>query len=210
MTSFAPEGFLFPYVRFFNAVDHNSKFDFYICNTLAAAGIPFGAFSSYLKISGGQQIFKVTKAGDKNNVIAQICIKFHIGKVCTICAKETSNGITLCELEEYTNKDNLQYGHIRICNLSSQCRDVSVYANNECIAAEIGHGQICRYLAMIPGKYTLKVKCSDEHSDFLTIPSIVIKPGKYNTLYIIGAKKESSEPVGVFTVDAASYSGFYL
>ncbi len=210
MNNLTPKCFLFPYVRFFNAVARGNGFDFYRCNTLSAAGIPFGAFSSYLKSETGQQIFKITKSGNKNEVLAQIAINFNVGDVYTLSALEGPGGISLFAINEPTQKSNLQYGHIRICNLSRQCKCVDAYAGNECIAADIHYLDVSKYLAVVPDKYTLKIKSSDNSEDFLTCPSQIVKPGKYNSLYIIGEKSESSEPSGIFTIDAASYNGFYL
>lgn len=210
MNKFTPKCFLYPYVRFLNTLPDSGGFDFYKGNTLIAAGLPFGAFSSYIKAETGPQIFKVTKSGNKNSVCAQLAIDLKVGSVYSICAMEEPGGMALYAINEPTERESLQYGHIRICNLSKFCKAADVWANDECIVSDIRYLEVSKYLATIPGKYTIKVKSSDDSSVFLTIPSQIVSQGKYNSLYILGGKSESPEPLGVFTIDAASYNGYYL
>ena len=201
--------FLHPYVRFFNATGAE-HFDFYCCNTLAAAGLPSGSFSPYCKIAAGKQIFRLFKSGNKKDIQAQITLNSDIGSIFTLCAIKSSSGITLHAVSEPCIRESLQYGHIRICNLLSENCRTNVYADNECIAADIRYTEISKYIAILPGKYRLQIKNSDDLSDIYVFSSQLIKPGKYNTLYIIENSTGPEKQQGIFTIDAASYNGFYL
>ena len=205
-----PDSFLFPYVRFFNAIPGKSKYDFYSGNTLIAAGIPFGAFSSYIKLTNGKNVFKITECGKKNNVFSQIIINFNVGEVFTVCAIENHNSISLYGINEPTEKENMQYGHLRICNLASECANVQVYAGNECIACDVHYLDFTKYICIIPGKYDLSVKDEESKAEYVKITEQYINQGKFNSLYITGVNPENNIPYGIFTVDAACYSGFYL
>ena len=70
--------------------------------------------------------------------------------------------------------------------------------------------EISKYVEMIADKYTFDVKNSETGEKILNCGTQIIKQGKYNTLYILSKSEPYADPICVFTIDAASYTGFYL
>ena len=184
------KGFLFPYVRFFNASPDAGSIDFYCNNDILAAGIPYGSFSVYIKVSRGMQCFKITKSGSKSDVLAEIKVNFSIGDVYDICA-----------VNRYPKT---------VCNLSLDMKSINIYADNNCFIGDIKYLEISKYVEMIADKYTFDVKNSETGKKILNCGTQIIKQGKYNTLYILSKSEPYADPICVFTIDAASYTGFYL
>jgi len=204
------ENFLYPYVRFFNAAPDLENADFYIGNSLAASKVGFGSFSPYIKVSKGKQNIIITAPGNKDNVLASLTINFSDGEVYTVAAVTDSNNIMAYGINEPTVRENLNYGHIRVCHLSPNGGEVDIAANEYDILEEINFFELSNYIAITPGKYDFKVKNSETEETVLNVSSQVMKQGVYNTLYIIGLAGEKPALQGVLSVDAASYNGYYL
>ena len=204
------KGFLFPYVRFFNASPDAGSIDFYCNNDILAAGIPYGSFSVYIKVSRGMQCFKITKSGSKSDVLAEIKVNFSIGDVYDICAVNRYPKTALYAINEPTERSDTDYGHLRVCNLSLDMKSINIYADNNCFIGDIKYLEISKYVEMIADKYTFDVKNSETGKKILNCGTQIIKQGKYNTLYILSKSEPYADPICVFTIDAASYTGFYL
>lgn len=208
MNNYDDMGFLFPYVRFFNASPQGGSLDFYIGNTLVAAGIKFGSFTDYIKLSPAPANIKVTSAGIKTDVVCSTTLTQKTGEVCTVCVTGKPTEREIFTVEEPNNKTNMEYGHIRICNLVVGDSAYDIYASGNTILQDIGYKEISRYIEIIPGVYEISV--IKKQKTVSNCPDFKFKPGKFNTVYIIGTKNEIPHITQVITTDAASYSGFYL
>jgi len=204
------ENFLYPYVRFFNASPGLSEADFYIGNSLVASKIGFGKFSPYIKVTKGKQDITITSLGNKDNVLAQLTINFSDGEVYTVAAVSDNENVIAYGINEPTTRDNLNYGHIRICHLSPNGGEIDVSANDYDILEEINYLELSNYIAITPGKYDFKIINSETEEIVLNVSSQVMKQGVYNTLYIIGLADGTPALQGVLSIDAASYNGYYL
>ncbi|MBO5008602.1 MAG: DUF4397 domain-containing protein [Clostridia bacterium] len=210
MDSIRIENFLHPYVRFLNASPTLASADFYHGNTLAAPNMGFGCFSSYVKVPRGTQEFKITEAGNKDKVIATLSLPFNQGEVYTVAAVH-SDGVTMAYgIAEPTNRENTDYGHLRICHLSPSLGDLDISANGHKILGNIDYLEISKYMCISPGKYEFRAIDADSGRIKLAMPCQFVRPGKYNTVYIVGAENTSAPLMGLFSVDAASYTGYYL
>ena len=201
-------GFLFPYVRFFNALPQGGSADFYIGNNLVAAGIKFGAFTNYIKLCTTPTSFKVTRSGIKTEKFCDTTLAIKTGNVKTLCMLGKPNTPELTIIDEPTIKNNMSYGHLRICNLTTEDLIFDIYANGSMILGDVNYKDISKYIEIVPGEYELDIK-SDKKKVF-NCGRIKINPGKFNTIYIIGLETENPFINAVITTDAASYSGFYL
>ena len=65
-------------------------------------------------------------------------------------------------------------------------------------------------MCISPGKYEFRAIDADSGRIKLAMPCQFVRPGKYNTVYIVGAENTSAPLMGLFSVDAASYTGYYL
>lgn len=204
------ENFLYPYVRFFNAAPDFRNVDFYMGNSLLASNMSFGSFSPYIKVMKGRQEFRITSPGNRNNVLAALTINFRDGEVYTVAAAGEGGKIIAYGINEPTERENLNYGHIRVCHLSPNAGSVDVLANQYEILGEISYLEISRYIAISPGRYDFKINKSGTDKTVLNVSSQVMRPGIYNTLYIIGLLDAEPSLRGILSVDAASYTGYYL
>ena len=206
--NFEDMGFLFPYVRFFNASPQGGSADFYIGNNLVAAGIKFGSFTDYIKTGTAPTTFKVTRAGIKTEKVCDTTLTIKTGNVCTLCVTGKPDMAELTVIEEPTIKSHMEYGHLRICNLTPENLNLDIYANGSMILGDVNYKDISRYIEIKPGEYELDIKSNKKK--VFNCDRQKFMPGKFNTLYIIGLKNENPFINTVMTTDAASYSGFYL
>lgn len=202
--------FLYPYVRFFCADPYVKSADLYMGNSLMASNVAFNDFSPYLKGAKGRQDFKITQTGQKENVLARLTLDLSDGEVYTIAAA-SDNGKTIAyAIAEPTRRDNLSYGHIRICNLSPNAGTVDVFANQYAILGDLRYLEVSRYIEISPGKYDIKIGDTDLGETVLNAGPQVMRSGVYNTLYLTGLASENPPLSAVLSVDAASYTGYYL
>ena len=157
MEGLKDNGFLFPYIRFFNASMHGGKMDFYIGNTMVAASIGFGQYTGYMKCKTGPQSYKVTREGKKDDVIEKIIIEQNVGEVTTLCMTGKADNPQIFVINEPTDKNNITYGHLRICNLCPEKISFDVYANNKKILGDIGYREISKYMEMHGAEYDFTV-----------------------------------------------------
>lgn len=204
------ENFLYPYVRFFNALTNGVNADFYVGNSLVAANVTFGDFSPYIKATKGRQNIFVTASGDKSNVLATLDINFGEGDVYTVSVLNDGNKPLAYGINEPVKRSDLQYGHIRICQLSADLGKADIIANQYKILGDIDYLEISKYICISPGRYDFAVKRSGEEKVTLNVSGQTMRPGIYNTLYIIGLADSTPKITGVLSVDAASYNGYYL
>lgn len=204
------ENFLYPYVRFFNASPNLQNADFYIGNSLVASRLGFGVFSPYVKVNKGRQEIKITSPGNKDNVLATLMLDFSDGEVYTVAAVSDDDKIMAYGISEPTVRDNLNYGHIRVCHLSPNAGEVDVIANEYEILDNINYLEISNYIPILPGKYDFKINSSETGQTALNVSSQTMRQGIYNTLYVIGLSGAEPSLRGILSVDAASYTGYYL
>lgn len=207
MDKFNDSGFLFPYIRFFNASPQGGSIDFYIGNTLVAAGIGFGHFTNFIKTGSGMQFYKATRAGKKNEIIADIALSQNIGQVHSLCVVGKADKPEFTAIEEPSKKVDTNYSNFRICNLSPAEASFNVYAGDSMILGDIKYKEVSDYMQMVPGNYEIAFSQNEKR-----VPTGMhtMKQGRFGTLYIIGLTDEQPYLRGEFTVDAASYGGFYL
>ena len=208
MTDFNGNEFLFSYIRFMNFSPQGGSIDFYIGNTLVCAGIKFGSYSPYIKTASGPQVYKATRSSKKDEVIEKITLCQDVGKVHSLCVCGMADEARFLSIEEPTPPAMKDYGNLRICNFSPQSKSFDIWANREKILEDINYKEQSVYMKIKPGIYSFSLE--DDGSKTTKLGEYEIKPDKANTLYIIGTKNEMPHLSGIFTLDAASYRGFYL
>jgi len=204
------QNFLYPYVRFLNASPTLSGVDFYHGNTLAAPNLSFGNFSSYVRVPTGTQEFKITEAGNKDNVIATVNLPFEQGEVYTVAAVHSDGSTMAYGISEPTKRENTEYGHVRICHLSPNFNEMDISANGHKILGNIDYLELSRYICISPDKYEFRMSQSKDNVLKLVMPNQNLRSGKYNTVYVLGLSDSNPSLMGILSVDAASYTGYYL
>lgn len=204
------EKFLNPYVRFLNALPGNQKVDYYLGNTLVAPGLEFGCFSRYIKVGRGTQEIKMTESGNKENVIATVNIPFEQGDVYTVSSVYSGGENMAYGIAEPTERSNPDYGHVRVCHLAPGLGSLDISANEHKILGNIDYLEVSKYMCLLPGKYKFTAIDTLNGKTELAMPCQFPKAGMYNTVYIIGNGTDSAPYMGLFSVDAASYNGYYL
>ncbi len=204
------QNFLSPYVRFVNASPGVEKADFYHGNTLLQPNLSFGCFSTYFKVPNGVQEFKITQAGNKDNVLSTVKLPLGHGEVYTVAAVHSDGGTMAYGIMEPTERKDTEYGHVRVCHLSPNLSSLDVSANGHDILGGIDYLEVSRYICMTPDNYEFRFRQVGDGTLKLIMPNQRVQKGKYNTLYVIGLSNETPCLMGIFTVDAASYTGYYL
>ncbi len=210
MSEIRVDNFLSPYVRFVNASPSVAGADFYHGNTLLQPNLGFGCFSTYFKVPKGVQEFRITEAGNKDNVLATVKLPFGHGEVYTVAAVHSDGSTMAYGVAEPTERKDTDYGHLRVCHLSPNLGSLDISANGHDILGSIDYLELSRYICMSPGKYEFRVRRTEDKALKLVMPNQQVQKGKYNTLYIIGLSNETPCLMGILTVDAASYTGYYL
>lgn len=199
---------LAPYVRFLNGAD-TEPIDFVIINKTVSASTDYGKITKYIKCDRGNIRFFV-KSRSKDMSGATINLNMQAGDVYTLCAIKKDNKYQILPISENTDKENLNLGHLRICNLNRDQRGISAYANDTCFVAEIPTDDICRYVELVPSKYQISIKASDSGKEVINCGMQSIKSGRYNTLFVLTPKTAAGEALGIYTIDASSYDSMYL
>lgn len=199
---------LYPYIRFFNTSPHGGACDFYIGNTLAVSKLGFGCLSPYMKVLSGNTMYKAAPGGRKGENSPRLIMSQKIGEVYTLCLIGKPNEPKFMAIKENTPRVNLEYGHLRICNLSPECGGFDVYADDNKILGDIKYGEISRYMEIRPSDYEISLVKNKKTA--VNCGRFNLKPKKFNTVYIIGLENEIPNISCVFTTDAESYNGFYL
>jgi len=208
MTDFNDSGFLFSYIRFMNLSPQGGSIDFYVGNTLIGAGIKFGSCSPYIETASSPQVYKATRCQRKDDVIDKITLCQDVGKVHSLCVCGMADEANFLTIEEPIQKPIEGYGNLRICNFSPGSTPFDIWANDEKILGDINYKEQSRYMNIKPGIYNFGL--SENGTESIKLIEHEIKPGKSYSLYIIGTKNEMPHLSGLFTLDAASYNGFYL
>ncbi len=210
MESVRIENFLYPYVRFLNASPSLTGANFYIGNSLASPELGFGCFSGYVKVPRGTQEIIVAEGGNKGKAIAKLTLPFNQGEVYTVAAVHSDGNTMAYAISEPTQRDNSNYGHVRVCHLSPSLGDLDISANGYKILGNIDYLELSKYICMTPGKYEFSATDNKTSRLSLVMPNQNVSPGKYNTIYIVGNGSDTAPLMGLFSVDAASYTGYYL
>ena len=210
MSEIRIEKFLYPYVRFINACPSVTKADFYYGNTLIQPSLGFGCFSSYFKVSKGLQEFVITEAGNKDNVLATVKLPFANGDVYTVALVHSDGSSMAYGIVEPAERKDTDYGHVRVCHLSPNLGELDISANGYDVLGSIDYLELSRYICLNPGVYEFRARETAGGALKLVMPNQNVQKGKYNTLYIVGLSNENPCLMGIFTVDAASYTGCYL
>lgn len=208
MNNFECCGFLFPYIRLLNASGTGGALDFYTGNTLTATGIKFGSFTEYMKAGTGPRVYKITRSGNKDDIISKITVNQNVGEVVTLAVTDIEGSPSFMIIDEPCAKQTQDYAHMRVCNLSPDSDGINVYANSNIVLGSLNHRETSRYIEFIPGSYNLSLYKGDKK--ILNCGNQTLRQAKYNTLYIIGSESGKTPLSSVFSIDAGSYSGFYL
>lgn len=198
-----------PYVRFLNADAYGRNMDFYVNGKPVAENIAFGQFTGYMSVPDG--VVNMTASCIGCNADNEgINISFDNRGVYTVAAVNIGNEVSLFGINEIFDTDSKSMAHIRVCNLSVDVEEADVYANKYQILGDIDFLEISRYIGIIPDTYELTVKDDDSERVILSCGRQILKPGKFNTLYIIGRTNSNPSLRCVFSTDAMSYNGEYL
>lgn len=200
-------GLLYPYIRIINATTNYEPMVYKFNTVVISKSIP-GQASDYIKCQRGPTTFKVTEQNSET-ADASMGINIEIGKVYDICILGEKGNISLFAIEDNINKKNLSYGHLRICNLMKKDKNSSFFANSKCFAADFSYLDVSDYIEISPNEYEFGMKNTDS-SEYVTLGTYKMKPGKYNSLFIIPSNESGNSAGCLFTVDAGSSSGFYL
>lgn len=198
---------LHPYIRVINASSCN-RLDFYMYNTMIAAAMEYGKAGKYIKCERGLTTFRVQSEGQKQ--CANLALRLETGKVFTICAVGRQEQMRLFAIAEPTQRENLEYGHLRICNLWQGSEKINVSTKGACFVGALKFSDVTRYIEMQPGNYAVSIRDANENRLLLECGEQSVRPGRFNSLYILPPQNENDAPMAMYTVDAASYEGFYL
>ena len=171
---------LHPYIRVINASTENNL-DFFVFNTKISSLHHPGDNSQYHKCERGPTTFKVVPEGS-DSALTSLGINLEIGKVYDVCIVGEKDNISLFAIENKVTKSNLEYGHLRVCNLSKNHSNLDVLADGVCFAADFQFLDVSDYIEMMPKEYNFEIK--ERNSELCQkIGKFTIKPGKYNSLF---------------------------
>ncbi len=200
-------GLLYPYIRIINATTNYEPMVYKFNTIVVSKSVP-GHMSEYMKCQRGPTTFKVMEHNCEF-ADASMGINIEVGKVYDICILGEKGNISLFVIEDNMSKKNLSYGHLRICNLLKKDHNPSFFANGKCFASDFSYLDVSPYLEFSPDEYEFSMGNIDS-SDKVALGTFKMKPGKYNSIFIIPSDQSSNSAGCIFTVDAGSSSGFYL
>lgn len=203
--------FIYPYVRFLNAVPDKGRVSFYVNNQEFFTDFPFADISGYRQIPEGDVTFRAVWINGDENVIYTLQANVKKGDVITLALAGEKGRRTLLRINDNLEKNNYKASNLRVADLVSDFDGFNIYANGFPILEDIEFPEVSDYIMLRPNIYNFKIINENTDDVFLDTGNQDLKVRKYYTLFIIGNAANDGEPVKIiFATDAASYEGEYL
>lgn len=197
------------FVRCFNTFPHEDTFDFYIDDHLIATHLGYEDFSKYMKVPSGQHQLSLTKHKSKE-ILTFKRINLRPTSIFTLVASPLYKGepdqLTLSSLEEPAKPTTPEECLMRTCSFIPDLppSDFSLI-DDYILFKNLKYSTLTAYLPFKIGTYTLKLKSHADETTLYTAPSLVLKPQRFYTTYLIGNGTKAYPYQSILSIDGRSY-----
>lgn len=184
------------FIRVFNALPSDAKFDVYVDDTLLAEELAYKQFSYYIPRPALKAYnIKVFNSLDHNTPIIDTQIEITPGNVETLCINGTVQNPKLVKITgDPTQQTYRDKASIRYANLTKDSIIINVSTTNNIVSyINLKPDEYTRYIVIDPGTYKFRfIQVGSPDNNSPTV-SHTINPTRIYTFYLVGELDSNSK-----------------
>ena len=175
------------YVRVLHASPDAPTVDVYVNKTKVASNLQFTNLTDYLRLKPGRYHIQIYPAGSARvNPVLNEKVYVPPGAIYTISAVNKLKNLNLFIITDPENEPDKNSSYLRVIHLSPNAPAVNLKLNGRTLFRRLNYRDVTRYAVLTPKTYNGYVLTSKDEQKVLTINNIVLQPGFYYTIYILG------------------------
>ena len=196
-------------IRLLHASPGAPAVDVYANDNKIASNLAFKNLTRYIDVRPGRYNIKVYPAGRRRNPVLVDNITVRPDTIYTVAVINRLNNlalfpvIDLVQISPAVNRENTAY--IRASHLSPNAPAVNVRIDNRTIANNLNYKSISRYVPVDPGTYNINIFRAGTDNNVLRKVNVVIQPGFYYTIYVLGLVNEEPPLQAIVPIDGIYY-----
>ena len=198
----------FSYIRFLNENPYIGSVDIYINGKLFVSNQNYQEFTEYMKVLPGSYRIVVFKAGTQENPLNVSRISVRGGRIYTAVLVGTADDVFWELVVDNRRTLNPNIAYIRFIQLSPNAPLMDVYVDERLVISDLDYREISRYLTLLPGEHSIKLKAAMSDRLLLVDPSLVLKGGRSYSVYIVGDMNTSPGLQVLIPLEGVSYLEF--
>ncbi len=198
----------FSYIRFLNANAFIGPVDVYINGRLLLSDHDYQEFSEYMKVLPGSYRIEVFKVGTTENPLNVSQFNIIDGRIYTAALVGTDEDVSWQLIVDNRRALNPNIAYIRFIQLSPNAPLMDVYVDERLVISDLDYKEVSRYLFLIPGEHSIKLKVAMSDRLILVDPSMILKGGRAYTVYIVGNMNEHPGLQVLIPLEGVSYLEF--
>lgn len=201
-----PYGYNTSYARVLHASPDAPGVDVYLNNALIARNLTYQNFTEYMPLMPGRYNVKVFATGTTSNPVIDTVINVMPDSDYTIAATGFLKDIQPLVINDTSARIAPNMSQIKFVHLVPDAPRVDVtLPNGKKLFRNIAFREVSKKLLVDPGKYTVQVRVAGTDNVVLTVPNVMLKPGKYYTIYAVGTVDGDKPLQAIIALDKASY-----
>lgn len=174
-------------LRFIHAVPGGPAVDIYASGSLLASNVAFSDISSYMELSPGIYNIQIYKAGTYDAPLLSKDYEVIPNTFFTISVIVLEGSITLFSLKDASSVSTVETAFLRFINLSPTAPLLTLsLSNGDILFNSVEYVETTGYYPLSSGIYNLLVSAAGASAINKFIKDINLKPGEFDTIYIIG------------------------
>jgi len=174
-----PYGYNTSYVRVLHASPDAPGVDVYLNNALIARNLTYQNFTEYLPLMEGRYNVKVFATGTTSNPVIDTVVNIMPDSDYTIAATGLLKDIQPLVINDTSARISPNMSQVKFVHLVPDAPRVDVtLPDGKKLFKNIAFREVSKKLLVDPGKYTIQVRVAGTDNIVLTVPNVMLKPGK--------------------------------
>ncbi len=196
----------YSYARVLHASPDAPGVDVYLNNMIIARNLRYKQFTEYLPLMPGMYNVKVYATGTMTNPVIDVMLDVKPNSDYTIAATGFLRDIEPLVIDDTAMMMPNNKGRVKFVHLSPDAPAVDItLPDGTVLFSDIEFREVSKRISVNPGRYTLQARVAGTNKVVLTVPNVVIKPGKYYTVYAVGTVQGRPPLQVLIALDKASY-----
>lgn len=192
------------YIRLLHGAPGAPAVDVYANDRKIASNLAFKNLTRYIEIRPGRYSIEIYPAGSRRNPVLVENISIRPGTIYTVAVVNRVNNLALFPIVDLleispASRENMIY--IRVAHLSPNAPAVDVRIDNRTIVTNLRYKNVSRYVPVDSGTYNINVFRAGTNSNVLRKRNVVLQPGFYYTVYVLGLVDEELPLQAIVPVD---------
>ncbi|MCR6513633.1 DUF4397 domain-containing protein [Clostridium sp. LY3-2] len=174
-------------LRFLHGNPSLGSVDIYVSGNLVGSNIEFGDITNYNTFSPSSYILEVFKSGTYDSPIFKKNIEVVPNSIETLSLVKNNGETDLFKLKDSSSKGGKEISFLRFLNISPNAPLMTLSLQNiKVLFKDVEYVETTGYYPLSPGVYTFKISFSGANAISKTIKDVVLLPGEFQSLYVIG------------------------